>query len=170
VNLAKNAIALIAPLKTLIPYKGSLNIGIDICQRGGFDKNIKNLNLPLKFPPLDFYINSLKMVLDKYENTPVYCYLFTDAKHPEIYAKKFRYYFSNYQNLNIDYRIKNNEHNQNILEDFFSFLAFDILIYPQSNFSMVPALLHDYILTCTVKSHTSSTAGNLDCLFKSKTP
>ena len=33
---------------------------------------------------------------------------------------------------------------KNVLEDFFSFFHFDVLIRPQSNFSIIPSLLHDY--------------------------
>ena len=34
----------------------------------------------------------------------------------------------------------------NVLEDFFSLFNFDILIRPQSNFSIVPSLLKDYAI------------------------
>jgi hypothetical protein len=34
------------------------------------------------------------------------------------------------------------------LEDFFSLFQFDVLIRPQSNFSLIPSLLHDYALLC----------------------
>jgi hypothetical protein len=43
------------------------------------------------------------------------------------------------------YRSKNG-HDKNVLQDFFSLFNFDILIHPQSNFSLVPSLIHDFAM------------------------
>ena len=48
--------------------------------------------------------------------------------------------------VKFNYRKLNNFHKKNVLEDFFSFFNFDILIRPQSHFSMIPSLIHDFAI------------------------
>ena len=57
-----------------------------------------------------------------------------------------------YKRQTLDCRSSDNSHDTDILEDFFSLSNFDSLIYPQSNFSMIPALIHDFATSCTVIS------------------
>jgi len=144
---------LIQPKQNLclvIPSKASLNVAIHFREGGGFDQNISDLNVPLKFPSLDFYINGLLKIADLFKDQPIYCFLFTDAKNPNEYLERIKASLPKGRNIVLDCRSIDNVHDKNVLEDFFSLFQFDALIYPQSNFSMVPALIHDYALTCTV--------------------
>ncbi len=149
----KEAQKLIHPKKSLslvVPPEDFINIAIHFREGGGFDRNIGDLNLPLKFPSLDFYIEGLLKIANLFKDYPIYCFLFTDAQHPEEYLKKIKDSLPQDTNIILDCRTSDNSHNKNVLEDFFSLFQFDALIYPQSNFSMVPALIHDYTVTCTI--------------------
>lgn len=137
-------------LSLLIPPKDLINIAIHFREGGGFDQNISDLNLPLKFPPLDFYIGALLEMIDLFKGQPIYCFLFTDAKKPKEYLEKIRAALPADTNVVLECRSTDNSWDKNVLEDFFSLFQFDALIYPQSHFSMVPALIHDYTATCTV--------------------
>ena len=62
----------------------------------------------------------------------------------------------NTRSIIFDCRKENNSPNTNVLEDFFSFFNFDVLIRPDSNFSMIPSLLHDFAMILSPKKITSS--------------
>lgn len=51
--------------------------------------------------------------------------------------------------ISFNYRKTGNRQDANVLEDFFSLFNFDVLIRPESNYSIVPALLHDYMIVCS---------------------
>ncbi len=61
--------------------------------------------------------------------------------------------------IEFDFRKTGNRHDANVLEDFFSLFLFDILIRPDSNFSLVPSLLHDYAILVT-PGHFTTTSKN----------
>jgi hypothetical protein len=137
------------PLPLVSPPQKRISIAIHFREGGGFDLNIDELNLPLKFPPFDFYIRGLLEILDHFEGQPIYCYLFTDAKDPVAYLEQIRARLPDDKDIVLTCRLEDNAHDAHVLEDFFSLLNFDVLIHPQSHFSMIPALIHDFAATCT---------------------
>lgn len=124
--------------------RNKINIALHIREGGGFDSSNLYLKNPLKVPPLRFYSKCLHMAARQFPGKELYCFVFTDARHPELLVKKLRKKIPPELNIVLDYRKGNNFHDANVLEDFFSFLHFDILIRPASNFSLVPCLLHDF--------------------------
>ena len=165
-TLAREAITPSKPLKLVIPPENTLSIAIHFREGGGFDTNIDALNLPLKFPPFEFYVEALRTICRSSQSQKIYCYLFTDAQEPGLWAEKIQKAIGQNQNIIIDYRKTNNNHNQNILEDFFSLFTFNILIYPQSNFSMVAALIHNYQSTYTLSSDHPKVNDNYYIVFQ----
>ena len=149
----KIASEMIAPkneLSLVLPPKDTINIAIHVREGGGFDTDHTRLYDPLKLPPLDFYIDGLLKILKIFNNRSVYCYVFTDAKHPETIVAKFKKSLKGqpHQSVVFDYRKTDNRHDANVMEDFFSLFSFDILIRSQSNFSLIPSLLQDYDMVC----------------------
>jgi hypothetical protein len=144
----KIARELIAPLKPLLvtrPPENCVNIAIHIREGGGFEKGL--FHFPLKLPPFSFYLEGFLKVLAQFEGLPVYCYLFTDALEPGKLAEQLEKVVPEGARVRIDYRRENNHHAANVLEDFFSFFYFDALIYPNSNYSGVPAAMGDFAVT-----------------------
>lgn len=139
--LAREMISPRAELKVLKPPKDHLSVALHVREGGGYDFN-GFASFPTKFPPLSFYIEGLKCVLEKFPEESIYCYLFTDAIHPEELAHKIQAALP--KKIEFAYRERNNVHDANVLEDFFSLFEFDVLIRPDSNFSLVPSLIHDY--------------------------
>ena len=97
-----------------------------------------------------------------FERKSLYCYLFTDASDPAKYVKEIKQALPSDLPIFLDYRSQGNSHDQHVLEDFFSFFQFDALIYPQSNFSMIPALIHDYTATYTIESIIQTESGEIE--------
>ena len=141
---------LIAPnhfLQLLIPPKETINIAIHLRNGGTYDKEDTLWKLITKFPPLDFYVKGLLSIIELLPKKPFYCYLFTDAEDPYALISQIQSFMPQDVSITFDCRLSDNSHNQNVLEDFFSLFQFDILIHPQSNFSLIPALIHDYAIT-----------------------
>ncbi len=126
------------------PPKDTINIAIHLRNGGTYDQGDFALHFLTKFPSLDFYAEGLLQIIALFPNKPLYCYLFTDAVNPGEWAEKIRSRIPPEVPICFDFRAHNNTHDQNILEDFFSLFLFDVLIHPQSNFSLIPPLIHDY--------------------------
>lgn len=104
------------------------------------------VGLPTKFPPLPFYIEQLKNLSLLLGNPPLYVFIFTDVPDPEHIITKIRSELKDFNNMQFDYRAKDNNHDKNVLDDFFALTRFDCLIRPQSNFSLLAAKLADYLI------------------------
>jgi hypothetical protein len=137
---------LIAPKKKLkleVPPGETINVAVHIREGGTVDDDETKARLPLKLPPMHFYLDGLEFVLSKYPDNPVTCHVFTDAVDPSLLIQKLKAAFP--QKVHFTYRAVN-RCGKNVLEDFFSFFHFDCLIRPQSNFSIIPSLLHDFAI------------------------
>lgn len=146
-QMVQELIAPKEPLALTHPPKGSISIAMHVRQGGGYDTDDSPYKMPMKLPPIEFYVQGLQTMLDLFPDQLLYCYLFTDALVPEMIADQILKAFPQVNRLTLDCRNSGNQHNVNVLEDFFSLFEFDILIHPISNFSLVPARIHDYAVT-----------------------
>lgn len=127
--------------------EGRVGIAIHMREGGGFDTEDVGLKFFTKVPPLDFYLNGLRKVLSLIPNHAYFCYLFTDATDPLRFIEQFKQALPSDTDIVFECRSHGNVHDQNVLEDFFSLFQFDVLIHPESNFSVIPSLIHDYAIT-----------------------
>lgn len=142
-------LSLIAPKRPLaltLPPKDTLSIAMHVREGGGFDTDHTRLYDPLKLPPLTYYIEALAKVAALFPDRPLYCHIFTDAIDVQAIAKTIAQNAPS--NVTIHYRTEENHHTKNVLEDFFSLFHYNILIRSRSNYSVIPALLHDYEVVC----------------------
>jgi hypothetical protein len=133
----------------VIPPKETINIAIHVREGGSYDHGDFALHYLTKFPTLDFYIEGLQKIIELFPQKSFYCYLFTDAENPQELIEKIRAHIPTKAAILFDCHSDSNTHNQNVLEDFFSFFNFDAFIHPQSNFSVIPSLIHDYAVVYT---------------------
>lgn len=130
-----------------VPPRDKISIAIHFREGGGYDTGDWALYNPMKAPPLDFYIEGLAQVVKLFPGKPLYCYLFTDALNPSLAVEMFKSSLPSDIDITFACREVGNAHDKNVLDDFFSFFEFDVLIHPKSNFSLIPALIHDYAVT-----------------------
>ncbi len=140
-KIAREMIAPRGALPLTKPPESTVNIAIHVREGGGFDNDHTRTHDPLKLPPIAFYVEGLLKILPLFEGKAIYCHLFTDAVDVQSLANVF---IQAAPHVLFGYRKTQNFHTLNVLEDFFSLFEFDILIHPQSNYSLVPALLCDY--------------------------
>ena len=148
---------MIAPKDDLVltwPPKDSLSVAIHMREGGGFDDEDHKIKHPLKTPPATFYSASLKKVLELFPGKELYCYVFTDAIDPQSWINKIISDLPLDYPITFNFRSQDNRHDSNVLEDFFSLFNFDILIRAESNYSIVPSLIHDYAVVCYPKKYS----------------
>ncbi len=144
-ELRKN-IRPIEDLSLIYPPSGSISVALHVRRGGGFDAKDAQIRDPLKFPPDSFYIRELGKLISYFPNEWIYVYVFTDDPNPSQIATSFQKKFS-IKNITFEARSGKHFHDKAVLEDFFSFQNFDILIHPQSNFSYIPSQIFDFIVT-----------------------
>jgi hypothetical protein len=144
--IARKMIAPKQALDLMIPSTHTVNIALHFREGGGYDGLINKLGDPLKFPPVAYYRECLLEIASLFRGKSIYCYVFTDAAHPESIVMQLQSAMPSECPIVFDYRKTGNYHAANVLEDFFSLFHFDILIRSQSNFSTVASLLHDYAI------------------------
>ncbi|OGN63864.1 MAG: hypothetical protein A3E80_03090 [Chlamydiae bacterium RIFCSPHIGHO2_12_FULL_49_9] len=143
-KIVKEMISPKKPLHLIYPPAGVIGVALHVREGGDFDPLSSRLHFPLKFPPLDFYADGLKAVMAQFPDRELYCYLFTDAKNPAQIAAQLRDRLPPAALVQFHFREKNNHGEANVLEDFFSLFNFEVLIRSQSNFSIIPSLIHDF--------------------------
>ena len=146
-KIVRGLIAPKEPLSLTYPPAGAVSVAVHVRNGGGYDGEHATYNIPMKLPPIEFYIEGIQAMLNLFPDQLLYCYLFTDAQSPETIAKQILNGLPEIDRLTIDYRRSSNSHDTNVLEDFFSLFEFDTLIYPLSNFSVVAARIHNYAVT-----------------------
>jgi len=135
-------------LELIYPPENMLSIAIHMREGGGYDDEEHKFKHPLKTPPVSFYSESLKKILQMFPGQPMFCHIFTDALDPQGWINKMLADLPENVPIQFCYRKHGNRHDSNVLEDFFSFFNFDVLIRAESNYSIVPSLIHDYALVC----------------------
>lgn len=98
----------------------------------------------LKFPPKEFYVDSLDKLSNFLEKKPLYVYLFTDDHNPKMLVDYLKDSLLAHDNITFDYRQANNSENNNVVEDFFSLLNFDCIIHSLSSFSIAASKIGDF--------------------------
>lgn len=95
---------------------------------------------PHKFPPDQFYIESLKLLCDLVDNRPMYVYLFTDYANPQelvdLYTQEV-----NRSNIIFACHTVTQQKNMRMIDDYYNMAQFDCLIRSASNFSRASQLL-----------------------------
>lgn len=166
----------IAPRNMLIirkPPSNMISVAVHIRLGGGFDHPLISRQLygendifrdevipegtfadrfwPLKFPPLQYYVDQIKFVSEYYNDQPIFLSLYTDTQDTCSLVKTIKEVV-NKDNIIFDVRETNNSHNQNVLEDMFSMAEYDCLVRSGSNLPQVSQLIGNHQLVVYPKS------------------
>lgn len=161
------ALEMIAPKKSVsltLPPPGVRSIAIHARQGGNHEYASPQYDAPLKRPPMTFYRDALQKIVELYPDEPFFCQIFTDAIHPEEVAAVITEGLP--AHIEVRYRTEGNSDSTNVIDDFFSLFHYDILIRPESNFSMVPSLLHDYDLLIVPTHAVGVHIDKMDLIYK----
>lgn len=139
----KKAIEPLLKLKSTLPLmdfpKDKIPVAIHVRRGGGFDSAWDMKQMPTKFPPDSYYLETLRKVSACYNGKPLYVYLFTDDKNPQVIVDSYKKQLQDL-NLTFDFRKENNAHNANIIEDWHAMTQFEVLIRPDSSLSYTAAI------------------------------
>lgn len=160
-KIARSMLAPKQALQLIKPPPNVRSIAIHWREGGGYDTPNVFREIPLKFPPSSFYQQSFRKALDRLSGEAVYCHVFTDALNPTPLIAQLQDVLQPTDRVTFAWRKERNGPHTNILEDFFSLFEFEILIRPQSNFSIVPSLLNDYTAVYEPTSYAISADGTV---------
>lgn len=135
-ELKKNITPLYELEKIAIPHN-CISIAAHIRNGGSFaaDTIQEKKRCPLRFVPVEFFIDQVKRIAQMFPEDNLYVHIFTDHSEPVKLVKKFKKALHNDSRITFGYREKGNSHKTNVLEDFFSMMEFDCLIRPGSHYS-----------------------------------
>lgn len=98
----------------------------------------------IKFPPDQYYIEQLKLILSNLPNKSVTIYLFTDDPNPENIVTRYKNALGTH--VTFVYRTLENQHNKNVIDDLMAITQCDILIAASSSFAFAAMLLGNHSL------------------------
>jgi hypothetical protein len=139
------------PLPRKILPSGVVTVAMHMRRGGSFEPfswASKVETLAVKFPQDIFYKEALDRLYKTLGEQPLYVFIFTDDQRPDLIVEKFVEKFKG-RNIVFDCRREKNDHNLNVLEDFFALAQFDCLIRPDSNFSLCASKLKRYMVEVT---------------------
>lgn len=87
-----------------------------------------------------FYIDQLIFLYENLGKKPLYVFLFTDDRAPEMLVAEIKKWVGD-RDIVFDWRKSGNSHDSNVLEDFVNMQRFDCMIRSQSNLSYMAARL-----------------------------
>lgn len=102
-------------------------------------------SFPLKFPPLQYYVDQIKRVSEMCNDAPIYLYIYTDSKDP-VSIMNLLEFAVNKGNITFDCRRKDNHHTNNVLEDMFDMARYECLIRSGSNYPQISQLIGNHRL------------------------
>ena len=130
--------------ETLELPKDTINVVLHVRRGGDFDKQQTIERLPVKFPSDEFFLDNLKQMSEFFNNHPIYAHIMTDDLHPEKLLTKYENELIQYGNITFGYK------KLGVMEDFFSIPKFDCIIRGDSTFSIVAAILGNFIVSVSV--------------------
>lgn len=99
---------------------------------------------PLKFLPLQYYIDQIKYIASFFNGLPLYIHIFTDASDPSDLVQKIKEKV-NIPSISYGFFGGNDRYATSVVEDFFIMAQkFDILIRSGSNFSAIADLIGEH--------------------------
>lgn len=134
-ELKKN-IAPCIELETVTIPDCCVSIAVHVRNGGTFagDTDEEKERCSLRFLPDEFYIAQIQRLAEMFSQDNLYVHIFTDHSEPAVLVEKFNNALNN-PRITFGYREKDNSHNTNVLEDFFSMMNFNCLIRAGSHFS-----------------------------------
>lgn len=107
---------------------------------------------PLKFPPIQFYIDQLRSLSKMLGDKPLYAHIFTDHQNPQAIIDVFHKALGDLP-ITFGARLAGNAHNTNVLDDFFAMTQFDCLIRAQSYLSIAAQMVSKHRIVISPTHH-----------------
>jgi len=148
-QILKTVIAPKTPLNLITPPSDRISVALHVRTGGSFEAwpdECKQGSHFYKIPRYEFYIEQLKVLWELLDRQPLYVFLFTDDEHPEKLVTRLKKTIR-IPSISYGYRTANNHHNTNVLEDLFSIAHFDVLIRPDSSFSVLAEKIGNHSIT-----------------------
>lgn len=104
---------------------------------------------PYKFPPLQYYADQLKRLVQLYPSQNITVYIFTNDPNPETICKQLKQEVSA---STLEFKFKKDNPDKCIATDLVALSRFPYLIRPISNFSQISDLIGEHQLVISPKN------------------
>lgn len=99
----------------------------------------------IKFPPDQYYIEQIKIIIKLMNLKSLTIKLFTDDPHPEDIVMRYKNALKDQEaNITFDYRKSENHHDKNVIEDLFAIAQCDGIISACSSFAFAAMILGNH--------------------------
>jgi hypothetical protein len=109
------------------------------------EKKMIDRRFPLKFPPEQYYADQIIKLSDVLNEAPLYVYIFTDDKNPELIVSRLKKRVDR-QNIVFACHQGPNNYSNNLIDDIYVMATFDCLIRPDSYFSWISQMVGSHKL------------------------
>ena len=134
-------------------------VAIHVRRGGGYriDSDFCRRRRPYHFPSVEYYGNSLQLLLDRYPNENFFVHIFTDDRDPAGVAQSIKQCInlSDESRVEFSWRMKGNNYATNVVEDFFDMTRFMYLIRPNSNMSIFAERIGDHDIVIVPRQASS---------------
>lgn len=125
--------------------KDCLNVAIHYRDGGTFDDEMIKYSLPLKFPPMEYYQQQMKYILERFSDRNVHFEIFTDKiDHASLkvafqeFAKKLA---KGNQKVSVDYNDLEKDLEKKVVTDMIGMSKYDCLVRADSGLSRFSGLI-----------------------------
>lgn len=131
------------PLNLVNLVPDAINVALHVRRGGGFDHTATSLGhgkyradlvLPARFPPDDFFCEQVALLAKYFTNKRLSFFIFTDYPSPNELVEKYSACCPG-----IKFNCRSAEERAGVVDDLFSMARFDVIVRPQSNFSLMAA-------------------------------
>lgn len=138
---ARELIKLHMPTASISRPAGKISIALHMRMGGGFDSEAEKRRVPTKFPPINFYEQGIRQMIDSYgKEKAFYIHLFTDHPNPGDLANQLKAKFPDVD-IEFGFRQGKNSHDSGVYADMFGMSKFEALIRPWSGLSQVAEII-----------------------------
>jgi len=132
------------PISTVARPPDMVSVAVHVRIGEGYDSASTKKGCPEKFPPEQFYIDSIKRIKNIYSYKNLYFFIFTDAYDPKKVAQRFSELFPD-PSMIFNSRDAAN-FDSFVLEDLFSMAEFDCLIRAVSGLSVTAQAIGNHAI------------------------
>lgn len=128
----------------ILTKKDRFNVAVHIRNGKIYEPNCP-VHDALRCPPLTYYIEQIKKMAELVQQ-PLFIHIFTDDSNPKMLLNNIQ---THLKHLDIEYnfRLSGNQHDKNVVVDFFQMLQFDALIRSGSHYSTWVQRLGNFKIT-----------------------
>ena len=143
IKLVRHLVSPIAPIRPIPAPPNTISVAVHIRTGGTYDDPKMCAQTPQRCQPITFFASHIKSIAQHHRDKEIYVRVFTDDTKPNAMLAKLHKLIGE-NNVIYDTRKQGNNHDKNVLIDFFTMASYNYLIKPYSAFSATAGIIGDH--------------------------